>query len=308
MPKLKLPAKRAHRPGGIDSSLIAEAIAVADHRSFRRAAHVLGMHQSVVSRHVQALEDRIGVSLFERDRTGARLTTAGTRFLQEAREAIGQLENAVTAAGAAGQAAIGQLRIGIGSSLASGYLRDLLQAYRARRPQVNISIIECPSDQQVTLIRQRLIDVAVVVNGSEISGCDAMELWRERVLLILPRDHLLKRRQEVEWDDIQADAVFISEIESYLLGCLKAVFSDHNRRPTVRKLDVCRDTLVHLIALGLGIGATIESTAAIPVPGVVFRPIAGSDNVVQFRAIWMPVTDNPALRSFLSLARSMAKK
>ena len=61
-----------------------------------------------MSRHVRALEDHLGVSLFERDRTGVRVTNAGARFLQQAREALAQLDQASKRAGAAGRGADGR--------------------------------------------------------------------------------------------------------------------------------------------------------------------------------------------------------
>src|SRR5262245_2730825 len=86
----------------INPSSVAEALLVAEHLSFRRAAAVLGIHQSAVSRRVRTLEDELGVSLFERHHTGVRLTNAGTHFFQEARDALRQLESAVEAATTAG--------------------------------------------------------------------------------------------------------------------------------------------------------------------------------------------------------------
>ena len=67
----------------IDLVSVRQALLVAEHLSFSRAAQVVGVQQSAVSRRVRALEDQLGVSLFERDFTGVRLTEAGRRFLEE---------------------------------------------------------------------------------------------------------------------------------------------------------------------------------------------------------------------------------
>ena len=56
----------------IDLVSVTQALLVAEHLSFSRAAQVLGVRQSAVSRRVRALEDKLGVSLFERDHTGVR--------------------------------------------------------------------------------------------------------------------------------------------------------------------------------------------------------------------------------------------
>ncbi len=64
---------------------------MAEHLSFSRAAQVLGIQQSAVSRRVRALEDKLGVSLFERDASGIRLTEAGRRFLDRSRSALAEM-------------------------------------------------------------------------------------------------------------------------------------------------------------------------------------------------------------------------
>jgi hypothetical protein len=65
---------------------------------------------------------------------------------------------------------------------------------------------------------------------------------------------------------------------------------------------------MHLVAMGLGVSLTSEATIATPFPKVVFRPMAGDDELIQFSAAWLPHNDNPALRRFLSLARYLAKE
>ena len=87
----------------IDLVSVTQALLVAEHLSFSRAAHVLGVRQSAVSRRVRALEDKLGVSLFERDSTGVRLTEAGRRFLERTRPALSEIDHAMKAAASAGR-------------------------------------------------------------------------------------------------------------------------------------------------------------------------------------------------------------
>jgi hypothetical protein len=71
---------------------------------------------------------------------------------------------------------------------------------------------------------------------------------------------------------------------------------------------VGRETLMHLVALRLGLSLTSEAMVATQFPEVTFRPIAGDAAVIPFSALWLPNNDNPTFRRFLSLARSMAKQ
>jgi DNA-binding transcriptional LysR family regulator len=79
--------------------------------------------------------------------------------------------------------------------------------------------------------------------------------------------------------------------------------SNRVRKPAIQKLTVGRETLMHLVAMGRGVTITSEATLATAYPNVIFRPIAGADDTLQFSAVWLPGNDNPALRRLLSLAR-----
>ena len=140
---------------------VSQALLVGEHLSFRRVATVLGVRQSAVSRRVRELEDELGVSLFERHHAGVRVTNAGARFLQDARAALLQLDHAVKTAAAAGSGTIGRLSIGIMSSVATGYLRELIEVYRSRHPDVGIQILESASADNVAAVRKRQLDVAL---------------------------------------------------------------------------------------------------------------------------------------------------
>ena len=61
---------------------------------------------------------------------------------------------------------------------------------------------------------------------------------------------------------------------------------------------------MQFVALGFGLSLLSDSSTAIPYPGVAFRPLAGEEDRVSYSAVWLPGNDNPALRRFLSLARS----
>src|SRR3954463_13302246 len=67
---------------------------VADTGSVTRAAQLLHLVQSAVTRQIQSLEDQLGVALFERTRTGMLLTDAGARLVHSARNVLTELERA----------------------------------------------------------------------------------------------------------------------------------------------------------------------------------------------------------------------
>ena len=78
-----------------------QTLAVAEYLNFRHAANALGVAQSSVSARVKALEDDLGILVFERHARGVRLTEAGRHFVERIAAGIDQLDHAVKTAGMA---------------------------------------------------------------------------------------------------------------------------------------------------------------------------------------------------------------
>jgi DNA-binding transcriptional LysR family regulator len=148
------------------------------------------------------------------------------------------------------------------------------------------------------------------MDTSDAKGCETLPLWIERIFVVLPEHHALCERKAIEWTDLRDQHLIVRQRERDRALCdrLARRLTDRDQGAAVQKLNVGRDTLMHLVGMGLGLSLTSEATIATPFPKVVFRPMVGDDHLLQFNAAWLPHNDNPALRRFLSLARSMAKE
>jgi DNA-binding transcriptional LysR family regulator len=144
-------------------------LAAADKRSFRQAPAELGVWESTISRGIRELEDEVGVALFIRHPGGATLTHAGNKFLNHARMAIGRMEYALKDAGGAGRGEVGFVRIGIFSSLASGFLADLRNVIRRRIPS-------CISDYDQRTSAEDLVPVLQSLSGSASTPHDPLPM------------------------------------------------------------------------------------------------------------------------------------
>src|SRR2546423_4624969 len=114
-------------------------VAVAERLHFGRAAEALHISQPPLSRAIRALEDDLGVPLFQRTRRRVELTPQGTRLLEEARRLTGQLERAVHELRAMAGAGHARLRIGFVSLADYGVLPGLLKAYKSAQPGVRLA-------------------------------------------------------------------------------------------------------------------------------------------------------------------------
>lgn len=294
----------------IDLASIAQALVVAECLSFHRAGMVLGKEPSTVSRRVRALEDVLGVSLFERTSAGVRPTAAGARFFEQARIFLRQLDDAIQAAGAAGRGVIGHLKIGILSSMAAGFLREVIRTYRARHAKVEMHILEGASREQIALVRESRLDVAFVLGALDLPNCEVAQLWTEQIFVALPQGHALCDCDQISWESLRNEKVILcqSELGGAIHDRLITRLAQLGYSPWIERLDVGREALMNLVALGLGVSFTSEATVATQFPDVTFRPIADDAARIPFSAVWLSNNDNPAFRRFLTLARGMSKK
>jgi DNA-binding transcriptional LysR family regulator len=141
-------------------------LTVAECGSFRKAAHALGIQESAISRRVRDLEDRIGASLFIRHTGGVSLSLAGQRFLVRARSALSQLEEGAREVGSIGRSEVGYIKIGLFSSLASGFLSKLFIAYDAKFPNIEIIFQEDSAEHHLSLIDKPQLDLAFRLSWS----------------------------------------------------------------------------------------------------------------------------------------------
>lgn len=125
------------KAGMVELSAVA---VVAETRNFRSAARQLGMSASAVSHAISALENRLGVRLFNRTTRSVSLTEAGEAFLEKIAPALKEIEIAVDGASEAAASPRGRLRINTSPGGVQGLLMPLLLEYHRRYPDVHIDV------------------------------------------------------------------------------------------------------------------------------------------------------------------------
>lgn len=234
------------------------------------------------------------------------LTLAGQRFLRRTRVALQQIDDGAKDVAAIGRSEEGLVKVGIFSSLASGFLFELLRAYDMEHPGILVELMDGNPAEHVAAVRQLQLDIAFITGTMAWGDCETEHLWSERVFLVVPSEHCLAAKERIHWHDLVGESFMVSdaapgpEIHDYLVQRLASL----GHHPEIRAQYIGRDNLLSMVAMGRGLTLTSEATTAAQIPGVAYRPIA--DEVLPFSAIWSPKNDNPACRRLLSLARSMA--
>ncbi|MFD5625809.1 LysR family transcriptional regulator [Streptomyces sp. NPDC127072] len=183
-------------------------MAVAEELHFGRAAERLGMSQPPLSRAIQQLERRLGVSLLERNRRGVSLTDAGEVLLYEGRAALDATAAAARRtrrAGGADSPGAPRNRLVLAVKAASSHelLQKLLDAYAAEPDAVEIEVLPCGMCEQEGLLRDGRADVALMhAPFNSLAGFDSEELQTEGQIAILPAGHPLAARESLSLADV----------------------------------------------------------------------------------------------------------
>ena len=138
------------RHGALDG--VEAFLSVAQHRSFRRAAHELGVTPSAISQAVRALEARVGAALFIRTTRSVGLTEAGEKFFSRAKPAFEELVAASAVARDLGQRPAGLLRLSVPRAAVPVLLEPLIASFCQAYPEVEVEI--AASEELVDLAAQ----------------------------------------------------------------------------------------------------------------------------------------------------------
>lgn len=290
---------------------IETVLAVAEAGSFRKAGELLGIGQSAVTRRIRKLEDVLGVSMFERSATGARLTPAGWNFATRSRQIANHFFNTMRAAQSAGTAGSGELRVGLTASLSRGALREVIARFQTQHADVELSFTEAVLGELMTLLSHRSIDVVAAAGEPTSEYGDMMLLTRAPLYIAVAEVHPLAQRRCVDWSDVAAMSFVVSAdvpgptIHDYIIRRI----SDFGRQACIKVQRMRREGLMNLVGLGLGISLVCEQWCGVRYPDVAFIPVGkdGKPETIPFSLTWRPENDNPALRRFLSLAREVTK-
>jgi DNA-binding transcriptional LysR family regulator len=283
------------------------AVVVARTGSLRLAAREVGLPASAVSRRLRALEDGLGVSLFERRSSGMKPTAAGEDFLAEAKRLLGGAKSAVARARVAGSAVAGRLEIGTYFSASTGRFRKALMGFAQQNRGVGIWLREGSREELLTAVRRGEVDLALLLGPMEEPSLDRLGLWQEAGMVALQEEHTLASRPMVVWSDLVAETFLIARRGSgpEARRKIEALLpSGHGARFVEQ--DVGREAMFNLVGTGLGVAVLAESASGASYPGVVFRPVGSETGptMVEAAAYWDPKRDNPALRRFLAQLRA----
>ncbi|MGP3697304.1 LysR family transcriptional regulator [Rhodobacter sp. NSM] len=251
--------------------------AAADAGSVSGAARALSISQSSVTEAIRALEDDLGVILFERRARGLELTHKGGLFLRHANQILDDVSQARSAFRDETEAVAGQLSLGV-SSLVAGYvLSDLLSRYRRGWPAVEIAAMEETGDYLQHLLIGGELDVAVLFTSAirDRAPLNIETLLVSPYRLWLPQGHRLAAAEAISPEDLASEP-FISLMVDEIEEGARRLMAGLSARPRVVFRTRSVEAVRSLVATGAGVAV---------MPGLVYRPWSLEGDRIEIRDV-----------------------
>ena len=286
-------------------------IAVAEQLQFGRAAASLHISQPPLSRAIRALEERLGMALFVRNRRKVELTPAGVRLLEDARRTLGQLERTVLELRGMASGERGRLRIGFVSLADYGVLPSLLKSYKAARPGVQLALREMLSPEQSLALAAGELDFGLLLPPvSEIEGLEHLVVQRERFVVALPARHRLAAGHgSLAMSELAGESFVMvpREIAPGLYDIVSGLAARAGFSLNVAQEAIQMQTVVSLVSSGLGAAVVPGSLANLGRRGVVYRRLSDRHPMLELWLAWRRGATGVAATEFVAQARSLSK-
>ncbi|HEY4370948.1 MAG TPA: LysR family transcriptional regulator [Burkholderiales bacterium] len=291
-------------------------VTLAEELHFGRAAARLNLTQPPLTLAIKELELEMGAQLFERTKRSVRLSPAGAALLPEARALLAQAARLPGIAQSAAAGGAGELRLAFISIVDYSFLPDLLREYTRRFPAVRVQLREATTDVQLADLMQGRVDVGVVLGpvADELPrAADAGQLvyrrlTSENLAIALPESHPraagngplslagLAREPLICIPRQVAPRLY----DAILGACAAAGFS-----PRIAQEAIQMQTIISLVAAGIGMALVPESVMGLRRPGVRYRKLraaGGQKHALEIGLAWRADHLPPVLQRFIELA------
>ncbi len=281
-------------------------LAVSEHLNFTKAAKQFYISQTAVTLQIKALEDELGVRLFDRTNRKVELTPAGRTFQEDARAILRRTRDAMERARQADTVFTGQLNIGFVKGYEKTNLADLLSDFHVQYPNISLSFTRENVSELYDGLLDRSLDVIFNLQYS-MDDLDDMEfriVKQYPLLAVMPASHPLSHRTSIRRSELKGyPLVDIKKNESRYgeTTTILGKFTEAGFLPNVQYVSDDIETSILAVAAGLGYALlpSYITDSLITREKVIAVPIEGEEKLMTVIAGWHRENENPALERFL---------
>jgi DNA-binding transcriptional LysR family regulator len=287
-------------------------LSIAETLHFGRTAELIHISQPALSLQIRALEEEIGIPLFERNRRKTTLTEAGVAFRKDAAAALSQLDLAIRKSRLAANGKLGFLRIGFISTAGFEIVPKIVRQFRCVNPEVELSLRSIPTATQVRMLETGSLDIGFLrLPIGEHLTLEVLTVHQEPFVVVVPQSHKLARKKRMRLREVSGEN-FVMYQRAYAPGfhdLIIGMLRDVGIVPYVSQTAAEIATLISLVDAQMGVTILPASAVKYCVASVVACDIVGDLPMSEIalvcdKRVRTPVVDNFRSFALKSLGRS----
>lgn len=278
-------------------------IQVAENLNFARAAEVLNITQSAVSRQINSLEEELGTKLFHRSTRTVALTPSGISFLDDAKEVLKRLQLASMKIQTHTQSNIQIISIGCSNESNLIPLSRTLRQCKVQIPELHPFIRVIPYRSILSLFIHGEIDILFGFKDDipMRDGIVYKELTKIPICCVVPHSHPYSHRNELDEKELLSDKIIICN--SYEIPSKVANVQTHLGKNYLPDFSYyCENFQVMLSLVKAGYGFAILPDKASEDPELDFIPLSGY-SPISYGFFYKNSSKNPLIKKFISLVQ-----
>jgi len=264
-------------------------VAVAQEKSFGRAAAKCFVSQPALSVAIHKLEDELGSLLFERGKSEITVTPVGERVVEQAQRVLEEASRIRELARAGRDQLAGPLKLGVIYTVAPYLIPDLVPVLRKLAPKMPLELEENMTEALETELKSGRLDAAIVALPFAPPGVTTVFLYEEPFQVVVPSEHKWANRKSVRPDELAGEHAILLNVGHCFRDQVLDACPELNRQgvPTARTNSL--ETVRNMVASGLGVSVLprdaltpkYHSRLVVPVPFA--KPVPSRRVVLAYR-------------------------
>lgn len=276
-------------------------IQVAENLSFARAAEVLNVTQSAVSRQIHSLEEELGSTLLRRSTRTVSLTPAGALFLNDAKEIVEKIQFASLKLKSQSKSNIQIITIGCTNEAELPLLSKTLYTCKTRIPGLHPTIRTIQSRAILNLFIRGDIDILFGFKDDipMRKGMYYKELTQIRICCAVPKEHPFSRKEKIQKKELLSQDIVVCssyDVTSHLASIQNSI--THQIPP--ESIYYCETPQVMLTLIRAGYGIGLFPELLFDNADIAYIPLEGYSKM-SYGVFYKDTSKNPILKKFLSL-------
>jgi LysR family hydrogen peroxide-inducible transcriptional activator len=289
-------------------------VAVAQEKSFGRAAQKCFVSQPALSVAIQKLEEELGASLFERGGAEVAVTPVGERIVEQAHKVLDEAARIREIAQAGRNQLVGALKLGVIHTVAPYLLPDLIPALRGLAPLMPLDIEENLTENLEVELKTGRIDTAIVALPFGPPGIITEYLYEEPFRVVVPLGHKWAKRKSIAPSELAGEHTILLNVGHCFRAQVLDACPELNRQDTHVTRTNSLETVRNMVASGLGISVLprdaltpkYHSKLVVPIPFT--KPVPSRRIAIAYRKSFPRPAAIEAIREAIASTRSAGER